>query len=614
MTNEIKVNEKLDILRAKANSLVEKPGCYLMKDKKENVIYIGKAKRLKQRVVSYFRQNKGHDDKVRKMVSNVDDFDYIVCDSEFEALVLECSLIKQYTPKYNILLKDDKGYSYVKITNEPYPRIQAVKQKLNDKSTYLGPYTSSFSVKQSVDEVNKVFMLPSCNRKFPQDFKKQRPCLHYHIKNCMGVCRGRVKEPDYQAIIKEALSYLKEGSTKSVESLERQMEEAAERLDFERAAKLRDKLRAIQRLAQSQKVLLQTNKDQDFIGIELSDQIASIAILKFRNGLLHDKDDFTFYDVYDKEEVLTEFLPQYYPKGREIPKAVSISMELADSDLYQDYLTSLAGHKVALTFPKKGEQKRIIDMAQNNALEQLSLKLNRKSKEVVALQELTKLLGLEKEPEYIESYDISNIGNDYMVGGMIVFKNAKPYKPAYKRFSMKDNRTQDDYACMSEVITRRFKNYYDESVTDEGFKRLPDLILLDGGKGHVSVIAEVLKNLEIDVPLFGMVKDSRHRTRAIAVNHGEIQLSGFKSAFRLVTQIQDEVHRFSIAYQRKKHQKNTFTVGLTSVSGIGEKKAFALLKAFKTQKAMKEASAEELRKAGKLTEQSAKALYEYLHQ
>lgn len=605
------INPKLDELRDKANSLVEKPGVYLMKDSNNKIIYIGKAKRLKHRVVSYFRHNKSHNDKVKKMVSLVDDFDYIIANSEYEALVLECSLIKQYSPKYNILLKDDKGYNYIKVTNEDYPRIKPVKQKLNDNSTYLGPYTSS--VKQLVDEVNKIFTLPTCNRKFPQEFNKSRPCLNYHIKNCSGICLGKTSKQDYSSTINEAISYLKNGSINSIKSLEEQMLEASENLEFERAAKIRDRLIAIKRINQTQIVLLENDKNQDFIGIAQIDNEAYIAILKFRNGKLHDKDDYFFNDCYSKEELIVDFLTQYYKKDGNIPKNICVDTGFEDIELYENYLSSLASHKVTISVPQKGEKKKIIEMAQNNALELLSLKTQKKSKEIIALNELSKLLGLNKAPEYIESYDISNIGNDYMVAGMIVFENAKPKKSAYKKFSIKENLTQDDYACMREVIKRRFSHYLDEKETDEGFKKLPDLILLDGGKTHVSAVVPILQELNIDVPVFGMVKDSKHKTRAIAVSGGEIQISTFKSAFRLVTQIQDEVHRFAITYQRKKHKKNIFTMEFTSIKGIGDKKALALLKYFKTKKAMKEASLEQLKSVGKLSEQSAHDLYKLLH-
>ena len=606
------MNPKIDLLRDKANRLVERPGVYLMKNKQKEIIYIGKAKRLKNRVVSYFRQNKGHTEKVRKMVSQVDDFDYIVADSEFEALVLECSLIKQYTPKYNILLKDDKGYHYIKITNEDYPRIQAVKQKLDDGASYLGPYTSAYTVKQSVEEVNKLFRLPTCGKKFPQDFRKERPCLNFHIHNCCGLCQGRIKQEEYQATIREAMSYLKNGSAKTMESLRAQMEEAAENLEFERAAKLRDKLRAMERLTLSQKVFLNASKDQDFIGLEQTNELSCIVVLKFRNGQLHDKDYFFFEEAPEQEELLSEFLSQYYRQGRYIPKMISLPVQLEDMEVYQNYFSQLSGKKIILNVPQKGEQKKQIAMAEQNALEELSLKLQKKSREIVALQELQKLLGLSKLPEYIESYDISNMGNDYMVGGMIVFENAKPLKSAYKKFSMKENATQDDYACMQEVLRRRFAHYLDPEEKDEGFRRLPDLILLDGGAGHVNAVRSVLESMGIQVPLFGMVKDSRHRTRAITGEGGEIQISTCQSAFRLTTMIQDEVHRFAITYQRQKHKKNAFSLELTQIKGIGPKKAAALMKRFRTKKGLKEAELLELKEAGGLTDQAAQALYDLI--
>ncbi len=603
-------NPNLEQLRAKANQLVEQPGVYLMKNKQHEIIYIGKAKRLKQRVVSYFRQNKGHQEKVKKMVSQVEDFDYIIAESEFEALVLECSLIKQYLPKYNILLKDDKGYHYLKITDEPYPRIQAVRQKLQDHATYLGPYTSSFSVTQSVDEVNKVFMLPTCHKKFPDEFRKERPCLNFHIKKCMGICCGNISQNEYQDIIKEATGYLKKGNHQAMKQLRQQMEQAAEQLDFEKAAKLRDRLQAIERLNQSQKVLMNHDKDQDFIAIEQVNTKACVVVLQFRNGQLHNKNTYLFEHSYDKQDSISEFLSQYYQFKNNIPKFIALGIDFPDIELYQDYLSQLAGQRVTIHIPQKGEQKRLIDMAQTNALEELSRNLEKKSKEVVALQELSQLLGLSKIPEYIESYDISNIGNDYMVGAMIVFENAKPLKKAYKKFSMKEHQTQNDYACMSEMITRRFQRYLDPNETDKGFKRLPDLILLDGGSAHVSIIAPILKQMNLSIPLFGMVKDSKHKTRAIALDGGEIQISTFRSAFRLVTQIQEEVHRFAITYQRKKHQQNTFTLELTSIKGIGEKKAFALLKKFKTKKALKQATLEQIRSVAKLNAETAALVYD----
>lgn len=605
-------NPNLDRLRAKANSLVEQPGVYLMKDRNKNIIYIGKAKRLKHRVVSYFRQNKGHTEKVRKMVSLVHDFDYIVTASEFEALVLECSLIKQYDPKYNILLKDDKGYSYIKITNEPFPRIQAALQKLDDGATYIGPYTSSYSVKQSVLDVNQVFLLPTCGKKFPAEFRKARPCLNYHIHNCSGICRGRTSQADYAALIEDAIAYLKGGSSQSIERLSEQMEEAAESLDFEKAAKLRDRIKAIQKLKETQKVLRNEGKDHDYIGVQIIGDHAAITILQFRGGKLHNKKDYDFTGFNEKAELLEDFLTQYYRKDTEIPSIISMDEALENMELYEQFFNSLTDHRVYLTVPQKGEQKRLIEMAQNNALETLSHRMNQKSRELVALRALADLLGLEKIPEYIESYDISNIGNDYMVGGMVVFQNAKPFRSAYKKYSMKDNVTQDDYACTREMLRRRFNHYLDPNETDEGFKRLPDLILLDGGNGHVNAVAPLLQEMGISVPLFGMVKDSKHRTRAIAAGGTEIQIAGVQSAFRLVTQIQDEVHRFAISFQRKTHKKNAFSMQLTTVRGIGTQKAKTLFKHFKTKKALKEASLTELQEVAKISAETAKNLWEII--
>lgn len=608
------MEERIASLRSKANALAEQPGVYLMKNKHQEIIYVGKAKRLKHRVVSYFRQNKMHNQKQCKMIEQIQDFDYIICDSEFEALVLECSLIKQYAPKYNILLKDDKGYHYIKITDESYPRIQAAKQKAADTATYLGPYVSQFSVTQSVDAVNKVFGLPTCNRRFPQDFNKMRPCLNFYIKQCEGLCQGKISQEQYAERIKQAMTYLKQGSAQFIEEMERQMNQAAEKLEFEKAAKMRDKIKAMKRLNEKQKVLSHAVKEQDFIGMEMLENTACVVVLKFRNGVLHDTDDYIFHDVYDSDELMHQFMTQYYLKREEIPKVISLSKAFGDIQLYQEYLSATAGHSVQLTVPARGEQSQLARMTHHNALEKLSQQVGKKSKEITALKQLGDLLGLPKEPIYIESYDISNIGNDYIVGGMVVFEHAKPLKSAYKKFKMKQNVTQDDYACLSEMISRRFRNYFDDSVTDAGFKRLPDLILLDGGKGHVSVITQLLADMNLYVPVYGMVKDSKHKTRAIAKQGGEIQISGAQAAFRLVTQVQEEVHRFAIGFQRKTHHKKAFGLELTSIPGIGEKRAFSLLKAFKTQKALREASVDQIQSAARLGEKTAQDVYNYLHQ
>lgn len=607
------MNIYLDKLGEKARNLTHMPGVYLMKNINNEIIYIGKAKNLKNRVSSYFQlNNPSHNDKVKRMVEQVHDFDYIVVDSEFEALVLECSLIKQNNPKYNILLKDDKGYHYIKITKGDYPKITSEKQMLNDNADYIGPYTSSFSVTQTVDEVNKIFKLPTCNKKFPQDIKKTRPCLNYYIKQCMGVCRGKINKNDYNEIISQAISYIKSGSSSIVTRLTSQMEKASEDLDFEKAADLRDRIQAIKKISETQKVYMVSQPNQDVIAFSQNLTNAVVTILKFRNEQLVDKEDYSFDDIYDLAQTRQEFLNQYYLSTQDIPKQIIIDEEYDGIDLLSDYLSDKQGVKIQIKVPLIGDQKKLIEMARNNASEKLSKIAQRTGREVTALAELSKILGLSKTPEYIEAYDISNIGESSIVAGMVVFLNGRPYKKAYKKFKISEEYGQDDYRSMREVITRRFKHYFEEKDTNEGFGRLPDLILLDGGKGHVGAVKPILEEMGLTIPLFGMVKDSKHRTRAIAADGGEISISGYKSAFSFVTNIQDEVHRFSINYQKKVHKKSSFEITLTRVDGIGEKKATALLKAFKTKKELKNASIEDLRKVAKINEKIATELYDFI--
>ncbi len=605
------MNERIEYLQKKARELTTSPGVYLMKDRTGKVIYVGKAKILTNRVRSYFRTGAKHDEKVRQMVEHVYDFDYIVTDSEFEALVLECSLIKQYNPKYNILLKDDKGYHYIQVTNEPYPRLLAAKQK-NDTDRFLGPYTSSFSVKQAVEEANKVFLLPTCRRKFPEDFRKARPCLNFHIKKCMGVCQGKMNPAEYGEVIRQALEYIKTGSTQSVQLLTQQMEEAAEALDFEKAAHLRDRIRAIERIAQTQKIITGDEKNQDVIAGAQNYDMAAFVVLKFRNGRLTDKETFVLADTFDLAAARGEFLTRYYAGNQDIPKVVTLDEPVEDLALLHQWLSALAGHSVTITVPQRGEQKKLALMAMNNASEQLSDRVGRTGREVAALDELARLLGLAAAPYYIEAYDISNLGDTGIVAGMVVFENGRPLKSAYKRFALKDMAVADDYAAMRQVITRRLNRYEEEKGSGEGFGRLPDLILLDGGKTHVAAVEPILRERGLTVPVFGMVKDDRHRTRAITTDGGEIAISSHRSAFTMVTKIQDEVHRFAISYQHKVHKKSSFQLALTKVPGIGEKKAVKLITTFKTKDALKSATPEQLRKAAGVNQQTAKELYELI--
>ena len=609
------MNDRIDYLRERAHKLALVPGVYLMKDKTGKIIYVGKAKALKNRVSSYFRENANHDAKVSKMVSNVHDFDFIVTTSEFEALVLECSLIKQYDPKYNILLKDDKGYHYIGVSGGDYPRITAEKQKNDPDTTYIGPFTSSFAVKQAVEEVNKVFMLPTCKRRFPQEIGKGRPCLNYHIRQCIGVCRGSISPADYKALVDEAITYLKSGSGASVERLTVDMEDASEALDFERAAAIRDRIAAIRKIADTQRVISDSDADFDLIALAQNGEQACAAVIKYRGGRLVDKDDFFLGEDYEHQSLRADFILRYYANrsGEDIPREGLADDDLEDGALIEQYLRERAGHAVTLVVPKRGERLKLIMMGKSNASEYLSQRVGRTGREIAALDELAKLLGLPKTPAYIEAYDISNLGAADMVGAMVVFENGRPLRKAYKRFSIKTVAGQDDYASMTEVLRRRFTRYM-EGDGDEGFARLPDLILLDGGKGHVGVIEPLLQDLGVAVPLFGMVKDDRHRTRAVTSSGAEIAISSYRSAFTLVTRIQDEVHRFAITYQHKVHSKRSYELTLTRVEGIGDKRAMQLMQAFKTKAALKAADADALRKAAKISGEKAEELHAFIQQ
>ena len=564
-----------------------------MRNKDSGIIYIGKAKNLHNRVSSYFRENPDHTPKVAAMVSNVYDYDFIVTDSEYEALLLECSLIKQHKPKYNILLKDDKGYHYIRISDEEYPRIT------NEKNTkqpgrYLGPYTSGFITKEAVNEVNRVFMLPTCHRKFPQDFGKGRPCLNYHIKNCMGLCRGRISREEYAGIIDQAEEFIKTGSAGSVERMEAEMNAAAEELDFEKAAVLRDRIAAVKKAAEKQKIINSGVDSADVIGSAEYYNGVYISVLMYRENRLFDKAVFGFDKPEDGEDILGSFMLQFYYSRSDIPRNVIIDHMPEDGELLGELMEQQAGHKVQLHVPQRGRQLELLRLAVNNSAEYAALKNDRTGREVIALEQLGKSLGLSAPPKYIEAYDISNLSSESMVAGMVVFEDGRPLKRAYKRFTIKEQDQQNDYGSMQEVLRRRLMHI----VTGEGdqfFTRKPDLILLDGGRGHVHAIEPVLKELGLeDIPLYGMVKDNKHRTRAIATGGREIQLSRMKAAFNLVTRIQDEVHRYSESFMHSRHKKKTYSSELLNVRGIGEKKAAKLMIKYKTIANLKAASPQEL--------------------
>lgn len=599
-------------LRKKAMALPQQPGVYIMKNKDKKIIYIGKAKKLKNRVSSYFGSHSNHSLKVIRMVENVDDFDYILVDTEFEALVLECSLIKQHMPKYNILLKDDKGYNYIKITKGEFPRISECKRMEDDGASYLGPYISGFSVKQAVEETLKIFKLPRCNKRFPQDYGKSRPCLNGFMGLCCAPCAGRITKEEYQKTAEDAVSFLKGGSKASVKAMTSQMNSLAEEMKFEEAAKLRDRIRAIKNLEERQKVVSINVPEEDVFALVNGKKKACFEVIRFKNGRLSDTEYWLIDSQEDTESARFELIERYYSMRGDIPSRIAVDGGIEDEALLRRFLEKQRGKKVEFIHPQRGEHLSILNMCIKNANEHLAQNEGRLGREFAALEELAQLLGLPKPPEYIESYDISHTFGADNVAGMVVFHNGRPLKSAYKRFSVKGFDGQNDVGSMNEVLTRRFEHYYNDE-DGSTFKILPDLILLDGGQPQVNAVLPVIKKMKLSVPVFGMVKDNKHRTRAIAFGGGEIEINSHRAAFTLVSNIQEEVHRFAITYHHKKHTKTAFSSGLMQIEGIGEKKAKALLKHFKTISSIKEQTPEALAECPSIGKKDAKSIYDFYH-
>ena len=593
----------------KAKSLPKLPGVYIIRNAKDEIIYIGKAKRLTNRVSQYFKPGAVHDAKVTKMVENAFSFDVIVTNSEFEALTLECSLIKQHSPKYNILLKDDKGYNFIRISKEDYPRITAAFQQ-DDGGKFLGPYMSSFAVREMVNTTQQIFRLPTCSRQFPRDFGKERPCLNYHIKKCMGVCTGKISKEDYGEIIANATKFISQDTDKIIDSLTKSMEECSENLDFEKAAVIRDQIIAINKLAQGQNVVNKNLSNHDFIAVACGGSNSVVSVLRYRRGRLVDKKEHVFFGETDANEVRSEFLVQFY--SRENPPKNIYLDEYPEDDVVLEYIEKQSDTKINITVPQKGENTKIIKMAYTNAVERLARESGRLNRSERFIDELGALLGLDSPPKIIESYDISNWGDGTSVAGMVVFADGKPYKAGYRRFKINSVAGTDDYASMQETITRRINRF---DMGEKGqFGTKPDLILLDGGKGHLSSVLEVTKGTSFeDVPIFGMVKDSKHRTRALVGTEGEIAIAMHKGIFKFITEIQDEVHRFAIEYMRKNQKTKSYAVTLTKINGIGEKKAESLMRAFKTLTNIKSLSAAELAQADGISEKDARNIYEFFH-
>lgn len=606
-------SERITALRQKANTLPLEPGVYLMKNEDGEIIYIGKAKALKNRVSQYFGADTNHSEKVRRMVSQVKTFDYIVVGSEFEALVLECSLIKQHRPKYNILLKDDKGYRYIRVSPPPFSRITEAKQKRDDGAKYIGPFMSSYDLNRALKEVSSVFKLATCNH--PLQYGKQtvRPCLNAHIGLCCAPCNGKVTAESYEERVQDALTFLTKGGSGMIAELHTRMNEASERLEFEKAARLRDTITALRRLSTRQKVVLSSEKEQDVVAVATGSGKSCFEVFRFVDGTLKEQEHFLLPTQEHLPSARSEFLQRYYEMRDRIPPYIAVDGEIEDKELLERFLTEKRGKRVYITQPQIGEQLRLIEMCRDNAAERIAHRVGMTGRENAALEELKELLGLQTAPLYIECYDISHTAGDTPVAGMVVFKNGKPLKSAYRRFAVKTALAADDYGAMREILHRRLTEYEQAENHDSGFGKKPDLILLDGGETHVLTVKPVIDGFGLDIPVFGLVKDQKHRTRAISAKGGEIEIGAKRTVFTLLSNIQEEVHRFAITYHRQKRGKSTVTTTLLKIPGVGKTRAAALLKQFGSLKAVSLATEQELMLTKGMTRPAAEQIYRFFH-
>ncbi len=571
-------------------------------------------------MTQYFRGGVPHDAKVTQMIDHAFSFDVIVCQSEFEALVLEASQIKAHTPKYNILLKDDKGYSYVKVTRGPWPRISAVLQKDDDNADYIGPFTSSFAVREMVETAQDCFLLPRCHKEFPRDFGKGRPCLNAHIGKCMAVCSGKISCQAYNEAVQGALQMIRHGKKDILHQLREKMQAAAERLDFENAALLRDQIAAIERVAAGQKVVMQTDTEMDVVALAGTSRSVCAAILRYRDGRLADKREFLFRDTADIAAVREEFLPQYYLGGERVPKVIAVDALPSDSEALNQALNQARGSKVELYVPQRGDVAKLVTMAYTNAVERLGRESGRYTREEKLLEEVAQVLGLKAPPHMIESYDISNWGDGSSVCGMVVFKDGKPHRSGYRRFKMQSVAGTDDYASLAETLSRRAAEYEAARRGDKPdgpsnqFACLPDLLLIDGGRGQVGAVRAALRGTALEhVPTFGMVKDDHHRTRAIVDDAGgEIAINRHRNIFTFVTAIQDETHRYANDYRKRLMKRRSYAATLTNLPGVGEKTSAALLAHFKTVAAVKAASISDLEEVRGISHTKAEQIYNAL--
>jgi len=609
--------------------LPKKPGVYLMHDQADTIIYVGKAVNLHSRVRSYFREKVGRGPWIDKMISQIARFEYIVTDSELEALVLENNFIKEYNPKYNTLLKDGKTYPYIKVTlGEAYPRILFSRQMKKDKSKYFGPFSSAGAVKDTIELINKLFMVRTCNKNLPRDIGLERPCLNYHIKQCMAPCQGYISEADYRERVKQAMEFLNGNYQPVMKDLLNKMKTASENLEFEEAAKYRDLLESVRKVSEKQKITDSDQEDKDVIALAKDDRDCVVQVFFVRGGKMIGREHYYMTNVSEmkKGEILQEFIKQFYGGTPFIPRELFIQWDIEELELLEEWLTGLRGSRVYIRVPKKGMKEKLVELAANNAsliLSQDREKMKREEGRTIgAVKEIASLLGIE-QADRMEAFDISNINGFENVGSMIVYEKGKPKKSDYRKFRIKTVTGPDDYACMREVLTRRFLHGLEESKElDEkqldkefgSFTRFPDLLLMDGGKGQVNIALEVLKELKIDIPVCGMVKDDFHRTRGLYFNNEELPIDTRSEGFKLIIRIQDEAHRFAIEYHRSLHNKGQIKSSLDTIPGVGPARRKALMRHFDSIMAIKEATVEELCQVPEIPQHIAEGIYLYFHE
>ncbi len=603
--------KRMEELLERANSLPLCPGVYIMKDKNGKVIYVGKSRKLKNRVSQYF-QNSKKNYKTERMIRLAEDFEYIVCSTEIEALTLENTLIKQYSPRYNIKLKDAKSYPYIKITAEKYPRLVYTRTRLSDKAKYFGPFSGTSTVFGVIDTVRKTLGIPSCKRKFPEEIGKGRPCIYYQMNKCCGVCTGRVSEEEYSDIIKCASDILRGNTADAVSELEKRMLELAEDEKFEAAARCRDTIRALNALSEKQRMVATPGTEQDIFGLYSDERCTCISAMYVRDGAVIDKADYVFgSNIIADSGTLCGFLTEHYRVRDYIPKNIITSFELEEEDLQTlgEYLSQRAERKISLRHAERGELHKLCKTVDDNAAEKARQYVLDAKKDEGVLFELAEMLGLEVIPERIEAYDISNIGSDNKTCGMVVTENGKFNKNDYRSFNIKSIEGTDDYASMREALARRFEHL--KSDESGSFSKYPDLILLDGGRGHVSVVKELMREMGVDVAVFGMVKDEFHKTRALCTENDEINIAKHKAVFMLIYGIQEEVHRFSVSRMSNAKRKTLKRSSLEKIDGIGEKKAAILLKAFGGLEGVKRASEDELAAVKGISHKDAETIVRY---